>query len=89
MSLSRREFLKSAGMATATLVSNDVEAKTNKPVFGDLTNLNSLTSKLMAANPMQVLRPAMGSEPRVFFIVLDQGACLSAKNQHSLIAVHR
>ncbi len=53
-------------------------------IFGDLNDPNSAASRLIASNPVQTLRPAMGSDPRVFYIGLDQNAYKPIKNQHSL-----
>ena len=50
-------------------------------VFGDLNDPNSAVSRLVAANPVQTLRPEMGTDPRVFYIGLDQSAYAPVKNQ--------
>ncbi|KKK99546.1 hypothetical protein LCGC14_2631680 [marine sediment metagenome] len=50
-------------------------------VFGDLNDPNSAISRLIAANAVQTLRPAMGTDPRVFYIGLDYDAYTPVKNQ--------
>ncbi len=40
-------------------------------IFGDLNDPNSEISKLIATNPVTVLRPGQGTEPNVFYIDLD------------------
>jgi len=52
-------------------------------VFGDLNDPNSAVSQLIASNAVQTLRRAMGTEPRVFYIGLDQDAYETVRNQHS------
>jgi len=56
-------------------------------VFGDLNDPNSAVSRLLASNPAQTLRPSMGTEPRVFYIGLDQGAYAPVKNVRSITAL--
>ncbi len=53
-------------------------------IFGDLNDPDSAISRLISSNPVQTLRPSMGSDPRVFYIGLDQKAYKPIKNQHSL-----
>lgn len=43
-------------------------------VFGDLNDPGSEISKLLAENATQVLKPEMGTEPRVFYIAADKDA---------------
>lgn len=40
-------------------------------IFGDITDPNSEISKLMATNPLTVLRPGKGTEPNVYYIGAD------------------
>lgn len=40
--------------------------------FGDLNDPNSEISQVLNDNPVQVLRPEFGTEPRVFYIGLDK-----------------
>jgi tetrathionate reductase subunit B len=54
-------------------------------VFGDLNDPDSAVSRLLASTPVQSLRPAMGTDPRVFYIGLDQEAAQTVKKQSSLL----
>ncbi|MDK1030694.1 MAG: twin-arginine translocation signal domain-containing protein [Planctomycetia bacterium] len=54
-------------------------------IFGDLNDPHSAVSKLIATNPVQTLRPEMGSEPRVFYIGLDSKAYKPIKNRRKLV----
>ncbi|HDH96899.1 MAG TPA: 4Fe-4S dicluster domain-containing protein [Proteobacteria bacterium] len=47
---------------------------TGARVFGDLNDPNSEISKLISENPVQVLMPEMGTDPRVYYIGLDEEA---------------
>ena len=40
-------------------------------IFGDLNDPDSEISKLIATNPVTVLRPEMGTEPNVYYIAAD------------------
>ncbi len=40
-------------------------------IFGDITDPDSEISRAMASNPVTVLRPAMGTEPNVYYIAAD------------------
>jgi tetrathionate reductase subunit B len=40
--------------------------------FGDLNDPNSELAKLVATQPVQVLKPALGTEPQVYYIGLDE-----------------
>ena len=40
-------------------------------VFGDMNDPNSEVAKLLAGNPVQVLKPDRGTDPRVFYIGAD------------------
>jgi tetrathionate reductase subunit B len=54
-------------------------------IFGDLNDPNSAVSRCIASNPVQTLRPAMGTEPRVFYIGLDQAAYQPVRNHLGLL----
>lgn len=56
-------------------------------VFGDLNDPRSAISRLIASTPVQVLRPEMGSDPRVFYIGLDRSAYRPVRSRHSLAGV--
>ncbi len=53
-------------------------------IFGDLNDPDSAVSRLIATNAVQTLRPAMGTDPHVFYIGLDKDAYAPVKNQFSL-----
>jgi tetrathionate reductase subunit B len=53
-------------------------------IFGDLNDPNSEISRIVCSTPIQALRPEMGTEPRVFYIGLDQHASPPVKKQRSL-----
>ncbi|EHL05098.1 hypothetical protein HMPREF0322_04239 [Desulfitobacterium hafniense DP7] len=41
-------------------------------IFGDLHDPNSLVSRLIANNPVQVLKPEMNTQPMIYYIGADQ-----------------
>lgn len=43
-------------------------------IFGDLNDPDSEISKLLVENATQVLKPEMGTDPRVFYIAADKAA---------------
>ena len=53
-------------------------------IFGDLNDPDSAVSRLIATQPVQTLRPEMGTDPRVFYIGLDRGAYRPVRNRSSL-----
>jgi len=59
-----------AGLKPACEVSCPTGART----FGDLNDPESDISRLLAENATQVLKPEMGTEPRVFYINADNEA---------------
>ena len=56
-------------------------------IFGDLNDPGSAVSKLIAKNPVQTLRPEMGTDPRIFYIGLDRSSYVPLKNRASLLQV--
>lgn len=50
-------------------------------VFGDLNDPGSAVSRLIASEAVEVLRPTMDTDPRVFYIGLDQDAYTPVKRQ--------
>jgi len=56
-----------AGLEPACVVACPTGAR----VFGDLHDPNSEVSRLIATNPVQVLKPDRGTEPRVYYIGAD------------------
>jgi tetrathionate reductase subunit B len=53
-------------------------------IFGDLNDPHSAISRVLASTPVQSLRPAMGTDPRVFYIGLDRNAYEPVAFQRSL-----
>ena len=53
-------------------------------IFGDLNDPNSAVSRLVQCSAVQTLRPAMGTEPRVFYIGLDEDGYPPVKKQRQL-----
>ena len=53
-------------------------------IFGDLNDPDSAVAKAAACNPVQTLRPGMGTDPRVFYIGLDQPAQDRIRKQRTL-----
>lgn len=43
-------------------------------IFGDLNDPNSEISQVLGSNPVQVLKPEMGTDPRVYYIMPDLDA---------------
>ena len=60
-------------------------------VFGDLNDPDSEISKLIATNPVTVLRPEMGTEPNVYYIAADHSDphTSHADGQYIRIETHR
>jgi len=59
-----------AGLVPACVNTCPGEAR----VFGDVNDPDSEISRLIATNPVQVLKPEKGTEPRVYYIGLDEMA---------------
>ncbi len=56
-------------------------------VFGDLNDPNSEVSKLIAANPVTVLRPEEGTHPNIFYIGADHTDERSPHVDHMYVRV--
>jgi tetrathionate reductase subunit B len=60
-------------------------------VFGDLNDPNSEVSKLIASNPVTVLRPEKGTEPNVYYIAAEHADERDARftGQYIRVETHR
>jgi tetrathionate reductase subunit B len=60
-------------------------------IFGDLNDPNSEISKLIASNPVQVLRSGQGTQPNVFYIGLDHADEHTARahDEYIRVTTHR
>ena len=60
-------------------------------IFGDLNDPDSEISRLVASNPVQVLRPGQGTEPNVFYIGLDHADehDVTHRNRYVRVTTHR
>ncbi|MFQ5763583.1 MAG: sulfate reduction electron transfer complex DsrMKJOP subunit DsrO [Rhodospirillales bacterium] len=60
-------------------------------IFGDLNDPESEISKLIASNPVTVLRQGMGTEPNVFYIAADHAGERDARyeGQYIRVTTHR
>ncbi len=60
-------------------------------IFGDINDPESEVAKLIATNPVTVLRPEMGTEPNVYYIGADHAdeADVRFANQYIRVDTHR
>ncbi|MES0371566.1 MAG: sulfate reduction electron transfer complex DsrMKJOP subunit DsrO [Mariprofundaceae bacterium] len=59
-------------------------------IFGDLNDPNSEISRLIATNPVSVLRSEQGTEPNVYYIAADHSDEHQAREgQHIRVTTHR
>ncbi len=56
-------------------------------IFGDLNDPGSEISRLIATNPVTVLRPEMGTKPNVFYIAADHSDEHDGLHTHQFIRV--
>ena len=50
--------------------------------FGDLNDPDSEVSKILTKSPTQVVKPEMGTHPKVFYIGLDRTAVETKEESH-------
>lgn len=56
-------------------------------IFGDLNDPDSEISRLIATNPVTVLRPEKGTEPNVFYIAADHSDERDSRNEAQYVRV--
>ena len=56
-------------------------------IFGDLNDPTSEISKMIASNPVTVLRPEKGTEPNVFYIAADHSDEISRESDSHYVRV--
>ncbi len=56
-------------------------------VFGDLNDPNTEISRLVATNPISVLRPEAGTHPNIFYIGADHTDSINSKPQKQYVRV--
>jgi tetrathionate reductase subunit B len=60
-------------------------------IFGDLNDPDSEIARMIASNPVSVLRPGMGTEPNVYYIAADHTDEHELRRgwQHVQVTTHR
>jgi len=71
------EHLVSQGLKPACVAACPTQSR----IFGDINDHHQEISKLLATNPVQVIKPEMGTYPKVFYIEADLEAVKTERKE--------